>query len=74
MVTGRAGDEFRYPISISVKKFIHIPILIPIRDGNGAGRGRVSLSHTHPAEKIYPQPHTQIQRVSNFCPIPIPTG
>jgi len=40
------------------------------RDGNEVGRERVSLSHTHPHRKIYPHPHTQTQRVSNFCPIP----
>ena len=44
------------------------------RDGNGAGRGRVSLSHTHPRRKIHSHPHPQTQRVSNFFPIPIPTG
>jgi len=27
-----------------------------------------------PVEKIYTHPYTQTQRVSNFRPIPIPTG
>jgi len=41
------------------------------RDGNGAGRGRISLSHTHSIKKIHP--YTQTQRLSNLCLIPIST-
>jgi len=44
------------------------------RDDNGMRWGKVSLSHTHPHRKIHPHPHIQIQRVSNFCLIPIPIG
>jgi len=45
-------------------------VVVVFRDDNRAGRGRVSLSRTHPRKKNHPHPHTQIQWVSNFCPIP----
>jgi len=43
-------------------------------DGNGAGRDGFHYPIFISVKKIYPHPHTQTQRVSNFYLIPIPTG
>jgi len=43
-------------------------------DGNRAGGDGFRYPILIPAKTIHPHPHTQTQRVSNFCLIPIPTG
>jgi len=60
-------------ISNIIRTDLLLEVLLRSRDDNGTGRGRVSLSHTHPRRKNPSSSSYPIQRVSNFCLILIPT-
>jgi len=65
-------------ISIKIIKCEHTGTTTPVFSlvGMVTGRGGDGFRYPIPipVEKNYPHPHLQIQRVSKFCPIPIPTG
>jgi len=59
----------KFFIFIEYKKFYPFQLSL----GMATGWGRISLCHIYPRKKNSSNPHTQIQRVSNFCLILILT-